>query len=190
MIRTIVQIGNPALRQVANPVDVSQIQSSEIQALIDDLIETMRYANGAGLAATQIAVPLRICIIEVNKNPRYPYKPDIPLTVLINPKVTFLTEERINVYEGCLSVPNMRGKVDRCPEILIEGFDREGQSVSFVSKGISAGTFQHELDHLDGLVFTDRMKDASSLTTIDEFADHYEDDFKDQVISIVKTFGS
>ena len=190
MIRTIVQLGNPALRQVADPVDVNQIQSDEIQNLIDDLIETMRHANGAGLAATQIAIPLRICIIEVNKNPRYSYKPDIPLTVLINPKVTFLTEERINVYEGCLSVPNMRGKVDRCPEILIEGFNREGQSVSFISKGISAGTFQHELDHLDGLVFTDRMKDASSLTTIDEFADHYEDDFKDQVISIVKNFGS
>ena len=190
MIRKIVQIGNPALRQIADPVDVNQIQSDEIQNLIDDLIETMRHANGAGLASTQIAVPLRICIIEVNKNPRYSYKPDIPLTVLINPKVTFLTEERINVYEGCLSVPNMRGKVDRCPEILIEGFNREGQSVSFISKGISAGTFQHELDHLDGLVFTDRMKDASSLTTIDEFADHYEDDFKDQVISIVKTFGS
>jgi len=190
MIRTIVQLGNPALRQVADPVDVNQIQSDEIQNLIDDLIETMRHANGAGLASTQIAVPLRICVIEVNKNPRYSYKPDIPLTVLINPKVTFLTEERINVYEGCLSVPNMRGKVDRCPEILIEGFNREGQSVSFISKGISAGTFQHELDHLDGLVFTDRMKDASSLTTIDEFADHYEDDFKDQVISIVKTFGS
>ena len=190
MIRKIVQIGNPALRQIADPVDVNQIQSDEIQNLIDDLIETMRHANGAGLASTQIAVPLRICVIEVNKNPRYSYKPDIPLTVLINPKVTFLTEERINVYEGCLSVPNMRGKVDRCPEILIEGFNREGQSVSFISKGISAGTFQHELDHLDGLVFTDRMKDASSLTTIDEFADHYEDDFKDQVISIVKTFGS
>ena len=189
MIRTIVQIGNPALRQVADPVDVSQIQSDDIQGLIDDLIETMRHANGAGLAATQIAVPLRICIIEVNKNPRYPYKPDIPLTVLINPKVTFLTEERINVYEGCLSVPNIRGKVDRCPEIQIDGYDREGNNVSFISKGISAGTFQHELDHLDGLIFTDRMIDASSLTTIDEFAIHFEDEFKDQVMSIVKSYG-
>jgi len=105
MIRAILQIGNPALRQVADPVDVSQIQSDEIQALIDDLIETMRDANGAGLASTQIAVHKRICVIEVKKNPRYPYKPDIPLTVLINPKVTFLTEDRINVFEGCLSVP-------------------------------------------------------------------------------------
>ena len=190
MIREIVQIGNPALRQVADLVDVNLIQSDEIQGLVDDLIETMRHANGAGLAATQIAVPLRICVVEVSKNPRYPYKPDIPLTILINPKVTFLTEERVSVYEGCLSVPNMRGKVDRCPEIQIDGYDREGNNVSFKSKGISAGTFQHELDHLDGLIYTDRMQDASSLTTIDEFAAHYEDDFKDQVISIVERYGS
>ena len=190
MIRQIVQIGNPALREIANVVEESQISSKQIQGLIDDLIETMRHANGAGLASTQIAVPYRICVIEVNKNPRYPYKPDIPLTVLINPKVTFLTEERINVYEGCLSVPNLRGRVDRCPEVLIEGLDRHGQSLSFIAKGISAGTFQHELDHLDGLVFTDRMNDASSLTTIDEFAANHEEEFKQQVISIVKDYGS
>ncbi|MDA8813767.1 peptide deformylase [Candidatus Pseudothioglobus singularis] len=190
MIRAILQIGNPALRQVADPVNVSQIQSDEIQALIDDLIETMRDANGAGLASTQIDVHKRICVIEVKKNPRYPYKPDIPLTVLINPKVTFLTEDRINVFEGCLSVPNMRGKVDRCPEIQIEGYDREGNNVSFISKGISAGTFQHEFDHLDGLIYTDRMVDSSSLTTIEEFAEHYEDGFKQQVISIVDLYGS
>ena len=112
------------------------------------------------------------------------------MTVLINPKVTFLTEERINVYEGCLSVPNLRGRVDRCPEVLIEGLNRVGQSLSFIAKGISAGTFQHELDHLDGLVFTDRMNDASSLTTIDEFAANHEEEFKQQVISIVKHYGS
>jgi len=190
MIRQIVQIGNPALREIASRVKESEITSNEIQSLIDDLIETMRDANGAGLAATQIAAPYRICVIEVNKNPRYPYKPDIPLTVLINPKVTFLTEERINVYEGCLSVPNLRGRVDRCPEVRIEGFDRDGKSLNFVAKGISAGTFQHELDHLDGLVFTDRMNDASSLTTIDEFAVNNEEEFKQQVISIVKNYGS
>jgi len=190
MIRQIVQIGNPALREIACRVEEGEIASKKVQDLIDDLIETMRHANGAGLAATQISEPYRVCVIEVNKNPRYPYKPDIPLTVLINPKVAFLTEERINVYEGCLSVPNLRGKVDRCPEVRIEGFDRDGQSLSFVAKGISAGTFQHELDHLDGLVFTDRMNDASSLSTIDEFAANYEEEFKQQVISIVKNYGS
>ena len=190
MIRQIVQIGNPALREIANVVEESQIASKQIQGLVDDLIETMRHANGAGLASTQIAVPYRICVIEVNKNPRYPYKPDIPLTILINPEVTFLTEERVSVYEGCLSVPNMRGKVDRCPEIQIDGYDREGNDVSFISKGISAGTFQHELDHLDGLIYTDRMKDASSLTTIDEFSRYFEEEFKKQVISIVERYGS
>ena len=190
MIRQIVQIGNPALREIAKAVEESEITSNEIQSLVDDLIETMRNANGAGLAATQIAVPYRICVIEVNKNPRYPYKPDIPLTVLINPKVTFLTEDRINVYEGCLSVPNIRGRVNRCPEVRIEGFDRDGKSLNFVAKGISAGTFQHELDHLDGLVFTDRMDDASSLTTIEEFAVNNEEEFKQQVINIVKNYGS
>ena len=190
MIRQIVQIGNPALREIAKAVEESEITSKEIQSLVDDLIETMRNANGAGLAATQIAIPYRICVIEVNKNPRYPYKPDIPLTVLINPKVTFLTEDRINVYEGCLSVPNIRGRVNRCPEVRIEGFDRDGKSLNFVAKGISAGTFQHELDHLDGFVFTDRMDDASSLTTIDEFALNNEEEFKQQVINIVKNYGS
>jgi len=190
MIRKIVHIGNPALRQIADEVKRDEIKSPEIQNLIDDLIETMRDANGAGLASTQIAVSKRICVIEVKKNPRYPYKPDIPLTVLINPKVTFLTEDRINVYEGCLSVPNMRGRVDRCPEILIEALDRNSDEVSFTSKGISAGTFQHELDHLDGLIYTDRMPDSSSLTSLEEFAEHYEDDFKQQVISIVDLYGS
>ena len=190
MIRQIVQIGNPALREIAKAVEESEITSKETQSLVDDLIETMRNANGAGLAATQIAVPYRICVIEVNKNPRYPYKPDIPLTVLINPKVTFLTEDRINVYEGCLSVPNIRGRVNRCPEVRIEGLDRDGKSLNFVAKGISAGTFQHELDHLDGLVFTDRMDDASSLTTIDEFTANNEEEFKQQVINIVKNYGS
>ena len=190
MIRKIVQIGSPALRQIANAVSESDIPSNNIQSLIDDLIETMRDANGAGLAATQIAVPLRVCVIEVNKNPRYPYKPDIPLTVIINPKITFLTEERINVYEGCLSVPNLRGQVDRCPDILVEGYDRKGKRLKFISNGISAGTFQHEFDHLDGLIFTDRMKDFSSLTTIDEFVANYEDDFKNQVINIVSLYGA
>ena len=84
----------------------------------------------------------------------------------------------------------MRGKVDRCPEILIEALDRKGKKLSFTSKGISAGTFQHELDHLDGLIYTDRMADSSSLTTIEEFAEHYEDGFKQKVISIVDLYGS
>jgi len=129
MIRNIIEIGNPALREIAKEISQSQVDSEEIQKLIDDLIETMRHANGAGLAATQIAVALRICVIEVNNNPRYPYKPDIPLIVLINPVITFLSEERLSVYEGCLSVPNVRGEVERCPEIRVQALDRGGREI-------------------------------------------------------------
>ena len=190
MLRENVEIGNPALRQIAKSVAEDEIPSKRIQRLVDDLIDTMRYANGAGLAATQIAVPLRVCVIEVKGNPRYPYKPDIPLTVLINPIITFLTDTRITVYEGCLSVPNLRGQVERCPEIKVEGLDRNCESVSFVSKGISAGTFQHELDHLDGLIYTDLIKDISTLCTLKEFARNHEMKFKEEVISIVEEYGS
>ena len=142
MIRNIIEIGNPALREIAKEVATEDIKSEAIQGLVDDLIETMHHANGAGLAATQIAVPLRVCVIEVNKNPRYPYKPDIPLTVLINPVITFLTQERLSVYEGCLSVPNVRGEVERCPEIRVQALDRDAGEIDILVNGITAGTFQ------------------------------------------------
>jgi len=190
MIRDIIEIGNPALREAAQEVVIDQISSTEIQNLIDDLIETMRDANGAGLAATQIAVPLRVCVIEVNKNPRYPYKPDIPLTVLINPVITFLSDERLKVYEGCLSVPNVRGEVQRCPEVRVQALDREGREIDMIVKGISAGTFQHEVDHLDGLVFIDKVQDSTTLCTLKEFAEFHGDKFRRTVEQIVSQYGS
>ena len=190
MIRNIIEIGNPALREVARDVPIELLHSEPIQELVDDLIETMRDANGAGLAATQVAVPLRVCVIEVNKNPRYPYKPNIPLTVLINPVITFLSTERLSVYEGCLSVPNVRGEVERCPEIRVQAFDRRGQEIDIVVKGISAGTFQHEVDHLDGLVFVDKVKDSTTLSTLREFAEFHEKTFRQTVEKIVNQYGS
>lgn len=190
MIRNIIEIGNPALREIAKEISQSQVDSEEIQKLIDDLIETMRHANGAGLAATQIAVALRICVIEVNNNPRYPYKPDIPLSVLINPVITFLSEERLSVYEGCLSVPNVRGEVERCPEIRVQALDRRGREIDMVVKGITAGTFQHELDHLDGVVFIDKVKDSKTLCTLKEFAEFHEERFRNTVMKIVANYGS
>ena len=190
MIRNIIEIGNPALREVAQNVPVECIESQQTQELIDDLIETMKHANGAGLAATQVAVPLRVCVIEVNKNPRYPYKPNIPLTVLINPVITFLSTERLSVYEGCLSVPNVRGEVERCPEVRVQAFDRKGQEIDIVVKGISAGTFQHEVDHLDGLVFVDKVKDSTTLCTLREFAEFHEKTFRQTVEQIVDQYGS
>lgn len=190
MIRNIIEIGNPALREVAKEVPIKDIKLETTQQLVDDLIETMRHANGAGLAATQIAIPLRVCVIEVSKNPRYPYKPDIPLTVLINPVITFLSEERLSVYEGCLSVPNVRGEVERCPEIRVQALDREGVEIDITVQGITAGTFQHELDHLDGVVFIDKVKDSKTLCTLKEFAEFHEDQFRNTVKQIVEHYGS
>lgn len=186
----IAQIGNPILRQVASEIEIENIASKEVQTFIDNLIETMRFANGAGLAATQVSVLWRIFVIEVKDNPRYPYKPNIPMTVLINPKIQFLTEERFENYEGCLSIPNLRGVVERCPEINIKGYDRTGNSVEFIVKGITAGTFQHEYDHLEGILFVDKVRDATSLCSWDEFHHRYEDGFRRTVKHIVAQYGS
>lgn len=186
----IANIGDPVLRKVATEIAVEQISSDEVQTFIDDLIETMHLANGAGLAAPQVSVPWRIFVVEVKDNPRYPYKPNIPLTILINPQIEFLTEERFSNYEGCLSVPNLRGIVERCPEINIKGFDRTGEPVEILAKGVTAGTFQHEFDHLDGLLFLDKVNDTKSLCTWDEFKKYHEDNFRKQVEKVVAKYGS
>jgi peptide deformylase len=190
MQREIVEIGHPALREMAQKVPDTEISSARIQRLIDDLIETKRKKNGAGLAATQVAVPWRIFIVEVANNPRYPYKPETPLTVVINPEITFLTDTRISVYEGCLSIPDLRGIVERCPEIRVQGLDRQGEAIDHTIKGISAGTFQHEDDHLNGILFPDRVKDTRTLCTWGEFSRRYEDDFRAYVAKIVNQYGS
>ena len=186
----IANIGDPILREVATEVSIEQVNSEEVQTFIDNLIETMHFANGAGLAATQVSVSWRIFVIEVNDNPRYPYKPNIPLTILINPQIEFLTEERFSNFEGCLSVPNLRGVVERCPEINIKGFDRVGEPVEILAKGITAGTFQHEFDHLNGVLFLDKVKDTKTFCTWDEFKKHHEDNFRKQVEKVVAKYGS
>src|SRR5689334_11166395 len=116
-IRKIATLGNPILRQVSRHLTLDELASPATQRLIDDLIETMRDASGAGLAAPQIYEPLAICALEVDNNPRYPYKPKIPLTVLVNPVLTPTTTETFDNYEGCLSVPNLRGLVPRFTEL-------------------------------------------------------------------------
>jgi peptide deformylase len=187
--RAIVPVGHPVLREVARRVEPAELES--VQGLIDDLVDTMRAANGAGLAANQIGVPLRVCVIEVRPgNPRYPYKPVIPLTVLINPVVEPLTDETFANYEGCLSVPGLRGVVDRFVEVRVTGLDREGGPVEHVVRGLSAGTFQHETDHLDGMVFLDRVTDTRTLCTWDEFRARYEEPFAERVRRLVARFGS
>jgi len=148
-ILKVARLGHPVLRKVAAPVDPSEIRSAETQRLIDDMVETMREYNGAGLAATQVHVLKQICVIEVHDNPRYPDAPAIPLTVLINPVVTPLTEEMEDGWEGCLSVPDMRGVVPRFGSVRLEARDREGGWIDVVAKEGFVRVVQDEADALD-----------------------------------------
>lgn len=186
----IVQIGHPTLREIAKPLTVEQIQTPEVQQFIDDLVETKREANGAGIAANQVAQAWRIYVVEVEQNPRYPYKPVYPLTIMINPSIAFLTEERFINYEGCLSIPDLRGEVKRCPHIRVTGLDRNANRLDFAVRGISAGTFQHEQDHLDGILFTDKLASTRSLCTWQEFSANREHLFRETVRDIVARYGS
>jgi peptide deformylase len=189
-LRKIAQIGAPVLRERAREVTPDEIASPAIQAVIDDMIETMRDANGAGIAANQIYVPLRICVIEVGENPRYPYKPRIPLTVLVNPVLEPIGQETFENYEGCLSVPNLRGVVSRSVELRLRALDRHGTPIDRLVRGLSPGTFQHECDHLDGKLFVDRVADPTTLCTWTEFDRYYRAAFVERVEKLVARFGS
>ncbi len=168
-ILKVARLGHPVLRKVAAPIPVKEIRSSEVQRLIDDMVESMREYNGAGLAANQVHVPRQVCVIEVNGNPRYPDAPSIPLTILINPVVTPLTAEMEEDWEGCLSVPDMRGVVPRYTAVRLEAYDRAGAKVDVVAKEFFARVIQHETDHLAGIVYVDRMKNLSTLTHLAEW---------------------
>jgi peptide deformylase len=168
-ILKVARLGHPVLRQQALPVSIAEIRSPDIQRLIDDMVETMREYNGAGLAAPQVHVLKQICVVEVNGNPRYPEAPSIPLTILINPVVTALTEEVEEGWEGCLSVPDMRGMVPRFTSVRLEAYDREGQRIEGELKEFFARVVQHETDHLHGMIYLDRMRDFATLTHLAEW---------------------
>ena len=190
-VREVLQIGHPVLSARAEEVDESQIGSAEVQAWVDDLVDTMRAANGAGIAANQIGIPYRLFVVEVQgDNPRYPYKPKIPLTVLINPEIKMLSDLTYEGNEGCLSVPGLRGVVDRHLEIEVSGFGRQGNWQHFEVRGYSAGTFQHECDHLDGVLFPHRVTDPRSFCSWSVFVEFQQQAFADKVRALVETYGS
>jgi peptide deformylase len=189
-IRKIATLGHPVLREVARALTQDELKTDKVQRFIDDLVETMRDANGAGIAANQVYEPIRICTIEINKNPRYPYKPNYPLTILVNPVVTHLTQDSFLNNEGCLSVPNLRGEVRRSTHVRVKAWDREGKDLDFEVKGLTAGTFQHELDHLDGKLFVDRVEDTKSLSTWADFERFHMASFAERARALVAKFGS
>jgi len=168
-ILKVARLGHPILRQVAEPVSPEAIGAPEIQRLIDDMLETMDEYDGAGLAAPQVHVSRRIVIYGVRQNPRYPDAEEVPLTVLVNPKITPATKEIDEDWEGCLSVPDLRGQVPRYTRVRVEAYGRDGRPLRFAADGFHARVVQHECDHLDGVVYLDRMRSMATLSFLSEF---------------------
>jgi len=163
----------------ARPLGTQDILSPRIQSLIDDMIDTMHDADGAGIAAPQVYESVRVCVMEIGKNPRYPTMASLPLTVLVNPVVTPLVPnpdapseaDSVAMYEGCLSVNGIRGRVRRPRKVSVRGVDRQGKPIEFTLEGPLACVVQHETDHLDGILFIDRA-DPKSLTFLREYERH------------------
>jgi peptide deformylase len=189
-ILKIATLGEPVLRQRSRELTLEELRAPATQAFIDDLVATMRDADGAGLAAPQVMNPVRICAIEVKgNNPRYPYKPAIPLTILVNPVLTPLTDEQFDNEEGCLSVVDLRGQVKRFTHIRVQAWDRLGAPLDYEVKGLTAGTYQHEVDHLDGSVFVDRVTDPTTLSTWKNWERHRKAAFVERVTALVQRYG-
>lgn len=157
MIREILRMGDPRLLEKARPVEA--FGTPELRALVADMRETMRAANGAGLAAPQIGVGLRVVIFGFEKNPRYPQAEAVPYTVLLNPVLRPLSDEIEEDWEGCLSVPGLRGVVPRWARMAYRGFDLEGAPIEREASGFHARVVQHECDHLDGILYPMRIRD-------------------------------
>ena len=158
-VREILKMGDARLLQIAEPVRV--FDTPDLHALIDDLFETMRAVNGAGLAAPQIGVDLALVIFGFKQNTRYPDAPPVPETVLINPVITPLSGEEEEGWEGCLSVPGLRGVVPRFARIRYSGFDPQGRPIEREAEGFHARVVQHECDHLVGKLYPMRIRDFS-----------------------------
>ena len=170
MILKVARLGHPILRQVARDLTPEEIVSPDMQRLVDDMIDTMRDYDGVGLAAPQVYQGLRVLVLEVKGNPRYPAAPAIPLSVFFNLHIEGVGTEKVSDWEGCLSVPGLRGLVPRFSKIRGTAVGRDGKAISFEADGFFARILQHEGDHLDGKVYLDAMTDMKTLTFIEEFA--------------------
>ncbi|MFT7519439.1 MAG: peptide deformylase [Kiritimatiellia bacterium] len=189
-VHKILKLGHPTLRQRARELTTQELSSDRWQGFIDDLVHTMHHANGAGLAAIQIGEPVRVVAIHVKpNNPRYPYKPAIPLTVAVNPVLRPIGGEQFTNYEGCLSVVDLRGVVPRYKHLSVTYLDRHGVSLETTVHGVTAGTWQHEVDHLDGKLFVDRVSDTETLTTWANFDAFHRERFVRYIQGVVDECG-
>ncbi|MFY0598174.1 MAG: peptide deformylase [Cyclobacteriaceae bacterium] len=169
----IIKMGNPMLREISKEVSQEEISSANFQTFIDDLVETMRFHSGAGIAAPQVGTLKRIFTMEMRENTRYPDKESFPLHIIINPNITFLNDHKTDSWEGCLSIPGIRGKLSRYERISLTGIDRAGNPIEKELEGFASIVAQHELDHLDGVLLIDRMESMHTLTFQDEYETYW-----------------
>lgn len=169
MILKVSRLGHPVLRQAAQPVPPETIKTAAFQRLLDDMVETMHEYNGVGLAGPQVHVPYQVAVLEVENHPRYPDMPRVPLTYLINPQVKILDAATVDDWEGCLSIPELRGTVPRYRQLRVEALGRQGEPLDFVASDFHARVIQHETDHLKGEVYLDRMPNLRSLSHLAEW---------------------
>lgn len=175
-ILKVARLGHPVLRERSKEVSKSWCQSPEARQFINDLVETMHEYNGVGLAAPQVHQPIRVAVIETGPNPRYPDAPERPLTILINPEILSCDTAMEEDWEGCLSIPDLRGRVPRAVKLEVSAIDETGKPRKFSADGFFARAVQHEIDHLDGKVYLDRMADMTNLAFLDEYSRHHSGD--------------
>ncbi len=169
----IARIGHPVLRQPAAPVPPDAVPTPDVQRLIDDMVQTMRDSDGVGLAAPQVYASHRIIAVEVPAgSARVPPVAPVPLTVLLNPTIADHSPDAVDDWEGCLSIPDLRGRVPRWRTVRVTALDRGGRPVTLDADGFFARVLQHEVDHLDGVLFPERMADLRTLTALREFQRH------------------
>lgn len=178
-VLNVARLGHPVLRQKAEPVDLNALAApgeNELQRLIEDMADTMRDEDGVGIAAPQVARSLQIVIVEYRTNERYPDQDEIPLTVFVNPVITRSSEETSSFWEGCLSLKDLRGRVTRPREVTVEAYSRHGEKMVVAAQGFLAVVLQHEIDHLHGILFLDRMKDLTQLAFADELQTYWTEE--------------
>jgi len=165
----LIKIGNSVLREKTGEIDPEKIKEPGFQKFLDAMVQAMHQSEGVGLAANQVGHGVQAIVLECKANQRYPGRPDVALEIYINPKILKYSVEEEEDWEGCLSIPGYRGKVPRAKEILFEGLNREGERVEKTVTGFHARILQHEVDHINGLFYVDRMKDLKTWMHLDEF---------------------
>jgi len=171
-ILDVLKMGNPRLRKVSLPVG-SELKTASFQQTIDNMIATMRFHDGVGIAAPQVGLLKRVFTMEMADNPRYPDRDAFPLRIVINPEIDVVDASLVDSWEGCLSIPNIRGKLKRYKAIILKAIDREGNSFQETLEGFAAIVAQHEVDHLNGTLLIDRMDTMETLTFQEEYEKYW-----------------